>query len=68
MSTATDTDSTIEALSDALEDVSEVAAKKSHKLLKLMILLGIGAIIFAVVKQLTSDSEPEPYDPAASNS
>ncbi len=28
----------------------------------------LGAIIFAIVKQMTSDSEPEPYDPAASNS
>ena len=67
MSTVTESESTIDTLSDALEDMGEVAAKKSHKLLKLLVLLGIGAIIFAVVRQLTSDSEPEPYEPAGTN-
>lgn len=65
MSTATK-ENTIDTLNDALDDIGEVATKKSHKLLKLIILLGVGAIIFAVVKQLTSDSEPEPYEPSGS--
>ena len=69
MRTATETATevmgdTIDTLSDALEDVTEAASKKSHKLLKLIIVLGVIGIIFAIVKQLTSDSEPEPYEPS----
>ncbi|MCB1272061.1 MAG: hypothetical protein M9942_09710 [Microthrixaceae bacterium] len=71
MATATDTAAeavgdAIDTLGEALEEVNEAAAKKSHKLLKMIIVLGIIGIIFAVVKQLTSDSEPEPYQPPSS--
>ena len=62
MSTATDTE-VAEIVADTLDDAAEVAVKSSHRLLKFLILLGIGAIIFAVVKQLTADTEPEPFEP-----
>ncbi|MFV0316086.1 MAG: hypothetical protein ACK5O2_03880 [Microthrixaceae bacterium] len=68
MSTATKESTAIDELAKALDDVSEDISKKSHRLLKLMILIGIGAIVFAVIKQMTSDSEPEPYEPAGSKS
>lgn len=64
MSTATDTDTDVaEIVADTLDEATEVAAKSSHRLLKFMILLAIGAIIFAVVKQLTANTEPEPFEP-----
>lgn len=62
MSTATDTE-VAEIVADTLDEAAEVAAKSSHRLLKFMILLGIAAIVFAVVKQLTADTEPEPFEP-----
>jgi heme A synthase len=64
MSTATDTD-VAEAVADAIDEAAtaaEVAVESSHRLLKFLILVAIGAVIFAVVKQLTADSEPEPYE------
>ncbi len=69
MSTATETatDAVADAIG-ALEDAAGQPAKKSHKLLKLIIVLGIIGAIFAVVKQLTSDSEPESYEPVSSGS
>ena len=63
MSTLTN-DEVVDIVSDSLEEATEAAAKSSHKLLKFVILLGIVGIVFAVIKQMTSDSSPEPYDPA----
>lgn len=62
MSTLTETE-IADAVADTLDDVSEVATKSSHRLLKCLILLGILGIVFAVVRQMTADSEPEPYEP-----
>lgn len=58
------TDEAIDIVAESLEEAGDVAAKSSHKLLKFMILLGILGIVFAVVRQMTADSEPEPYEPA----
>jgi hypothetical protein len=64
MSTRTDTEIS-EIVADTLDDAAEVATKSSHRLLKFMILLGILGIVFAVVRQMTADSDPEPYQPAS---
>jgi hypothetical protein len=63
MSTLTN-DEVVDIVADSLEEASETA-KSSHKLLKFLILLGIIGIVFAVIKQMTADSDPEPYEPAA---
>ncbi len=63
MSTLT-TEEAVNIVSDSLEEAGAAAAKSSHKLLKFVILLGIIGIVFAVVRQMTSDSAPEPYEPA----
>lgn len=62
MSTLTNEDA-VEIVADSLDEAAEVA-KSSHKLLKFLILLGILGIVFAVIKQMTADSDPEPYEPA----
>ena len=51
----------------AKEGVNTDGVATDPERLTALVLLGIGAIIFAVVKQLTSDSEPEPYEPAGTN-
>ena len=63
MSTLTN-DVVVDIVADSLEDAAE-ATKSSHRLLKFMILLGILGLVFAVIKQMTADSEPEPSEPAA---
>ncbi|MCP4434804.1 MAG: hypothetical protein GY812_04790 [Actinomycetia bacterium] len=63
MSTLTN-DEVVDIVADSLDDAADTAAKSSHKLLKMIILLGIIGIVFAVIKQMTADSDPEPYDPA----
>jgi hypothetical protein len=64
MSTLTN-DEVVDIVADSLEEASEAATKSSHKLLKFLILLGILGIVFAVIKQMTADSDPEPYEPAS---
>ncbi len=64
MSTLTDSEVT-EIVADTLDEAAVVAKKSSHRLLKFMILLGILGIVFAVIRQMTADSAPEPYEPGS---